>query len=142
MPVKFYVFAEAVGPSGRSRDPSKFSYQRNRRPSINKQRRHGEPGVCVGLVNVCQQHPRMARLDQTTIVRFAIIGHVTGVSSGQLRATARPAGPDGCEPGTDRCRRGWMRKTLSCQLRRRVMWDTFWAGSIPGNGVGDLGQDL
>ena len=67
MPVKFYVRAEAVGPGGRSRDPVKFVGQRNRRRPVDEQRRHGEPGVGVGLVNVCQQHPRTARPCQTIL---------------------------------------------------------------------------
>ena len=137
--MKFHVPVEGIGPGSRSRDPVQFLRQPNRCRPINEQRRRGEPGVGVGLVYVCQQHPRTARHCQPIIVRLAISGHVAGVSSGQLRATARPAGPDGCGPGADRYRRGRMRKTLSGQLWRRVMRDTFWAGSIPGNGVGDLG---
>jgi hypothetical protein len=62
MPVKFHVRAEAVGRGGRGRDPVQFVCQRNRRRSVNEQRGHGEPGVGVGLIDVCQQHPRSAWL--------------------------------------------------------------------------------
>jgi hypothetical protein len=76
VPVKLYIRVEAVGRGGRSRDPVKFLCQRNRRRSVNEQRRHGEPVVGVGLVNVCQQHLRIVWPYQTIIVRFAKSGRL------------------------------------------------------------------
>src|SRR5262245_23904785 len=63
MPVKLHLGAQAVGRSSGLRDPVEFLLQRDRWWSANEQRRHGEPVVGAGLVHICQQHPRIVRLD-------------------------------------------------------------------------------